>query len=60
MSRIDQQLTCTKVACDSQTLPMVGQQKNNIKGDIKPLMGWYCELEKVMRFLNDIGVFEKI
>ena len=41
---------------------MEGQQKKkqNIQGDIRTLLGKDCEMEKIMRFLREIRMFEKI
>ena len=40
---------------------MEGQQKNyNIQGNIKILLGRDCDVEKVMRFLKVIEIFEEI
>ena len=36
------------------------KKKHNIQGDIETLLGKDCELEKIMRFLKGIGVFEEI
>ena len=41
--------------------PMEGQQKkHNIQGNIRTVLGKECEVEKMMRFLWEIGMFEKI
>ena len=34
------------------------QKKYNIQGDIRTLLGKDCEMEKKMRFLREIGIFE--
>ena len=39
---------------------MEGQQKHIIKSDIRTLLGKDCEVEKMMRFLMEIGMFEEI
>ena len=40
---------------------MEGQQKkHNILDDIRTLLGKDCEVEKMMRFLREIGIFEEI
>ena len=36
------------------------RKKNNIQGDIRTLLGKDCEVEKTMRFLKGIGIFEEI
>ena len=36
------------------------RKKHNIQGDIRTLLGKECEVEKMMRFLRDIGLFEEI
>ena len=36
------------------------QKKRNIQGNTKTLLGSDCEVEKVMRFLKDIEIFEEI
>ena len=38
--------------------PMDEQQKHNIQGDIRTLLGKDCE-EKMMRFLREIGCLRK-
>ena len=45
-----------------KTVSMEGQQKTkqNIQVDIMILLGKDCEVKKMMRFLMDIGMFEKI
>ena len=72
MSRNNQQPTSGNVAYGNQRLKikhcqkdcpiaMEGQQKeHNIQGDISALLGKDCEVEKIMRFLKEIGMFEKI
>ena len=50
---------------DNQTLPRGvicrdSKKKNNIQGDIKILQGRGCEVEKVVRFLRDLEIFEEI
>ena len=35
-------------------------KKHNIQGDIRTLLGKDCEVEKIMRFLKGIGMFEEI
>ena len=35
------------------------QQKHNILGDIRILLGKDCEVKKIMWFLKGIGMFEK-
>ena len=40
---------------------MEGQQKEyNILNDIRTLLGKDCEVEKMMRFLREIKMFEEI
>ena len=45
-------------------LPMEGQQdsrkKYNIQVDIRTLLEKDCEAEKIMTFLNGVGMFEEI
>ena len=36
------------------------RKKHNIQGDIRTLLGKDCEVEKMMRFLREIGIFEEI
>ena len=36
------------------------RKKYNIQGDIRTLLGEGCELEKIMKFLREIGIFKKI
>ena len=41
--------------------PMEGHHKKyNIKSDMKVLQGQDCEVEKIMMFLKEIGVFKEI
>ena len=41
--------------------PVEGQQtKCNIRGDMKALLGKDCEVEKIMRFLKEIEMYEEI
>ena len=40
--------------------PIEEQQKHNILGDIGTLLRKDCEVEKMMRFLREIGIFEEI
>ena len=35
-------------------------EKNNIQSDIRTLLGKDCEMEKIMRFLREMGIFEEI
>ena len=44
----------------TRLLPIEGQQKHNIQGDLRTLLGKDCEVEKMMRFLRDIGMFKEI
>ena len=71
MTRNDQQPTCIDAACGNQTLnnqtlprgvlPMEGHQKKyNIQSDIRALLIRDCEVDKVMRFLKNLEVFEEI
>ena len=39
---------------------MEGEQKKNIQGNIKTLLGRDCKLEKVMMFFKDVEIFEEI
>ena len=45
-----------KPETDNQT----AQKNYNIQSNIKTLLGRDCEMEKVMRFFNDIEIFEEI
>ena len=36
------------------------RKKYNIQGDIRTLLGMDCEVEMMMRFLRERGIFEKI
>ena len=36
------------------------RKKYNIQGDVRTLLGKDCEVEKMMRFLREIGIFEEI
>ena len=36
------------------------RKKHNIPGDIRRLQGKQCEVEKMKRFLKEIGLFEEI
>ena len=36
------------------------QKKYNIQGDIRTLLGKDCEVEKIMRFIKGIRMFEEI
>ena len=38
----------------------IWHKKYNIQGDIGTLLGKDCKVEKVMRFLMEIGMFEEI
>ena len=35
------------------------RKKHNIQGDIRTLQGKDCEVEKMMRFLREMGMFEE-
>ena len=50
-----------KLILHTRLPPMEGQQnKHNIQGDIRILLGKDCEVEKIMRFLREMGMFEEI
>ena len=36
------------------------RKKHNIQGDIRTLLEKDCEMEKMIRFLREIGMFEEI
>ena len=41
--------------------PMEGQQKKyNMQSDIEILLGKDCEVEKIIKFLKELEIFEKI
>ena len=71
MLRNNQQPTCRNAACGNQSLTIKhclkdclqwknSRKKHNIQSDIRTLLGKDCEVEKIMRFLNGIGMFEEI
>ena len=35
-------------------------ERKIIQGDIRALLGKYCEVEKILRFLREMGIFEEI
>ena len=57
MSRNNQLPTCGNSACGNQGLTI-----KNCLQDCRTmtLLGKDCEVEKMMRFLRDIGIFEEI
>ena len=66
----DQQPTSTNAACKNQALTIKhyleecsqfrdSRRKYNIQSDIRT-QGKDCEVEKMMRFLREIGIFEEI
>ena len=40
--------------------PDRGTAEKNIQGNIKTLLGKDCEMEKIMKFPNEIEIFEEI
>ena len=76
LTRNHQQPTCPNAACNNQTLtithqtlphgvpPMEGHQKKiqypRSRSDIKTLLGRDCEVEKIIKFLKEIEIFEQI
>ena len=69
MTKNNQQPTCIGAVCKNQTLtithcswnaPMEGhQKKSSVQSDIRMLLGKDCEVEKVISFLKEVGVFEE-
>ena len=70
MTRNGQQSTCTNVACKNQRQSNIiswsapqwrkSRKKNGIQYIIKTLLGKDCEVEKIMKFLKEIEIFEEI
>ena len=63
MTRNDQQPTCISVTFGNQTLEECPQWRNskrkyNIQSDIKMLRGKDCEVEKIIKFLKKIEIYE--
>ena len=55
-----------KLESNNKTLPTRlpqwkdSRKKYSIQGDIKTLLGKNCEVEKMMKFFREIGMFEEI
>ena len=56
--------TMRKPENDSETLsagmPPMERRKHDVEGDIEKVLGKDCEVGKVMRFLKEIKMYEKI
>ena len=66
MSRTNKQSTCGRAAYRNQSLTIKhylqdcpqwrdSRKKHNIQGDIRTLLGKNCEVEKIIRFLREMG-----
>ena len=48
------------VELDSNNKTLSTRKKYNIQGSIRTLLGKDCEVERMMRFLRERGLFEKV